>query len=232
MIKFPGSILIMRFAQRWQFIRSPLTLFATSVVLLGLFASLVAADDDEAWRELFDGKTLQDWTATNFGGEGKVEIDAGRIVLGFGSDLTGITWKGPMPRVDYEVKLEARREEGSDFFCGLTFPVNDSFCSLILGGWGGTVVGLSSIDGLDASENETSQLMNFDLNKWYAVSLKVTRQKIEAWIDGSKIIDQELAGRKINIRPEVELSRPFGFASWRTRGALRKIAMRKIDTRR
>ena len=30
--------------------------------------------------------------------KGNVEIDAGRIVLGFGSDLTGITWKGPMPR--------------------------------------------------------------------------------------------------------------------------------------
>ena len=221
----------MRFPERWQFIRSTLRRFAISVVLLGLFATLVAADDDETWRELFDDKTLEGWTATNFGGEGKVEIDAGRIVLGFGSDLTGITWKGPMPRVDYEVKVEARREEGSDFFCGLTFPVNDSYCSLILGGWGGTVVGLSSIDGLDASENESSRLMNFDLNKWYAVSLKVTRQKIEAWIDGSKIIDQELTGRKIGIRPEVELSRPFGLASWRTRAGVRKIAMRTIDTK-
>ena len=27
---------------------------------------------------------------------------------------------------------------------------------LIVGGWGGTVVGLSSIDGMDASENETT----------------------------------------------------------------------------
>jgi len=221
----------MRLPESCQLFRSLLSLFAPSVALLGLFATLVSAGDDGAWRELFDGKTLEGWTATNFGGEGKVEIDAGRIVLGFGSDLTGITWKGPLPRVDYEVKLEARREEGSDFFCGLTFPVNDSFCSLILGGWGGTVVGLSSIDGLDASENETSRLMNFDLNKWYAVSLKVTRQKIEAWIDGSKMIDQELTGRKISIRPEVELARPFGLASWRTRAAFRRIALRKIDTR-
>ena len=222
----------MHFLERWQFVGSTLSLFATSIVTLGLSFTLVMADDDGAWRELFDGKTLDGWTATNFGGEGKVEIDAGRIVLGFGSDLTGITWKGPMPRFDYEVKLEARREEGNDFFCGLTFPVNDSYCSLILGGWGGTVVGLSSIDGLDASENETSRLMNFDLNRWYAVSLKVTQQKIEAWIDGAKIIDQELAGRKISIRPEVELSRPFGMASWRTRGVLRKMAMIKIDASR
>ena len=185
------------------------------------------------WLELFDGKTLTGWLTTNFGGEGKVEVDEDRIVLALGSDLTGITWKGrPMPRVDYEVKLEARREEGSDFFCGLTFPVNDSYCSLILGGWGGTVVGLSSIDGLDASGNETSRLMNFELNKWYTVALKVTQQNIQAWIDGVEIIDQELAGRKISIRPEVELSRPFGLASWRTRAGVRKIVMRRIDPRR
>lgn len=217
-------------SDRRQLIHSTLMLSASSAVLLGSFATLVGNDDDGAWRELFDGKTLEGWTATNFGGEGKVEIDAGRIVLGFGSDLTGITWKSPMPRFDYEVKLEARREEGNDFFCGLTFPVNDSYCSLILGGWGGTVVGLSSIDGLDASENETSRLMNFDLNKWYAVRLKVTRHRIEAWIDDKRIIDQKLAGRKIAIRPEVELSRPFGIASWRTRAALRKIAVRRINS--
>ena len=219
----------MRFLEPCQFVRSTLTLFATSIVLASLFAKPLLAHDGEVWRDLFDGKTLEGWTVTNFGGEGKVEIEEGRIVLAFGSDLTGITWKGAMPRVDYEVKLEARREEGNDFFCGLTFPVNESFCSLILGGWGGTVVGLSSIDGLDASENETSRLMNFDLNKWYAVTLRVKRQKIEAWIDGSKIIDQELTGHKIGIRPEVELSRPFGLASWRTRAGLRKIAVRKID---
>jgi len=220
----------MRLLER-QFVRSTLTLFAISVVLASLFAKALLADDGEAWRDLFDGKTLEGWTATNFGGEGKVEIEEGRIVLAFGSDLTGITWGGAMPRVDYEVKLEARREEGNDFFCGLTFPVKESFCSLILGGWGGTVVGLSSIDGLDASENETSRLMNFDLTKWYAVTLRVTQHKIEAWIDGSKIIDQELNGHKIGIRPEVELSRPFGLASWRTRAGLRKIAVRNIEAR-
>jgi hypothetical protein len=219
----------MCFSQRCQSIQFALSCFW--LVLLAFALTPVAAADDGAWLELFNGKALGEWTATNFGGEGRVEIDAGRIVLGFGSDLTGITWKGPMPRVDYEVRLEARREEGGDFFCGLTFPVNASYCSLILGGWGGTVVGLSSIDGLDASENETSRLMNFELNKWYVVALKVTQQKIEAWIDGAKIIDQELAGRKISIRPEVELSRPFGLASWRTRAGLRKIAVRKIDAR-
>jgi hypothetical protein len=214
----------MHFPKRSKVIRFSL---GPSLLLTFLLSTIVKAEE-VTWLELFDGRKLGDWVATNFGGEGNVEIEAGRIVLGFGSDLTGITWKGALPRIDYEVKLEARREDGNDFFCGLTFPVNESSCSLILGGWGGTVVGLSSIDGLDASENETSRLMNFDHNRWYAIHLKVTRQRIEAWIDGNKIIDQELAGRKISIRPEVELSRPLGVASWRTRAGLRKIAMRDI----
>jgi len=218
----------MNVSDRLESSRVMLLLFGLSMLLSG---SSLSAENDGKWRELFDGKTLVDWNVTNFGGEGRVEVEAGRIVLGFGSDLTGITWKGEIPRVDYEVKLEARREGGSDFFCGLTFPVNESFCSLILGGGGGTVVGLSSIDGMDASENETSQAMNFDLNKWYGVNLKVTQQKIEVWVDGTKIIDQLLAGHKIGIRPEVDLSRPFGIASWRTRAGLRRISLRRIHVR-
>lgn len=216
----------MNFPERYRVIQ--FSLGVCLVLLLGFMVATMAETEEATWIELFDGRTLGNWVATNFGGEGNVEIDGGTIVLGFGGDLTGITWKGAMPRIDYEVKLEARREDGNDFFCGLTFPVNELFCSLILGGWGGTVVGLSSIDGLDASENETSRLMNFDRNQWYSIHLKVTRQKIETWIDGSKIIDQELTGRKISIRPEVELSRPFGLASWRTRAGLRKISVRKI----
>ena len=45
--------------------------------------------------------------------------------------------------------------KGGDFFATLTFPVDDSFCTFVTGGWGGDIVGLSSIDGWDASDNET-----------------------------------------------------------------------------
>ena len=52
--------------------------------------------------------------------------------------------------MDYEVTLEGKRVAGDDFFCTTTFPVGESFCSFVVGGWHGTVVGLSSIDGMDA----------------------------------------------------------------------------------
>ena len=47
--------------------------------------------------------------------------------------MTGITYTNPLPRTDYEVTLEAMRVEGSDFFCGLTFPVGSNSCSLVVG---------------------------------------------------------------------------------------------------
>jgi hypothetical protein len=40
-------------------------------------------------------------------------------------------------------------------------------CTLICGGWGGTLVGLSSIDDLDASENPTATIKEFKEKTWY-----------------------------------------------------------------
>src|SRR5207247_113220 len=130
-----------------------------------------------------DGKTLQGWKTSKFGGEGQVAVQDGRIVIAMGNPMSGVTWTGEFPKIDYEISLEAMRVDGSDFFCGLTFPVGESPCSFIVGGWGGGVVGLSSIDGSDASENETTKYQEFDKRRWYAVRVRVSKDKIEAWID-------------------------------------------------
>jgi len=105
---------------------------------------------------LFDGETLNGWKITQFGPQGPVEISKGKIILGMGDGCTGITWKKYFPVMNYEVSLEAMKISGNDFFCGMTFPIHDDYCSLIVGGWGGAVVGLSTIDGVDASENAVS----------------------------------------------------------------------------
>ena len=116
---------------------------------------------------LFDGKTLGGWRPSKFSGQGAVKVENGTLVLESGNDLTGITWAGAdLPTSNYELTLQAMRAGGSDFFAGITFPVDKSFCSLILGGWGGNVVGLSSINDLDASENSTSQSMVFEKERW------------------------------------------------------------------
>ena len=210
-------------------------LFALSacVVLLGTLAgadqSQPGRQAEPAWQPLFDGKTLTNWQSTKFIGEGAVKVENGQIVLEAGRNLTGITWTGPeLPTTNYEIALEAMRVEGRDFFAGVTFPVADSFCSLILGGWGGTVVGLSSINGVDASENETSQSVEFEPGRWYNIRIRVTPAKIEAWLDERQIINQDLEGNKISTRIEVDPSRPLGVASWRTKSALRNLRLRRL----
>jgi hypothetical protein len=177
---------------------------------------------------IFDGKTLNGWEITNFGPQGPVEISSGTIVLGMGDGCTGITYKRSVPEINYEVSLEAKRVSGTDFFCGLTFPVGKDPCTFIVGGWGGTVVGLSSIDGKDASENETTKLMKFEKGQWYKIRLEVTERSIRAWIDEAPVVYFNFNGRRLSIRPEVNLSRPFGITSWNTTAALRNIRVRRI----
>jgi hypothetical protein len=202
----------------------------TGLVLPTLFAAeeKTAGEKPDGWTSLFDGKTLAGWEASKFGGEGEVKVEDGAILLEIGNDLTGIHTNRKLPKVDYEVELDAKRVTGTDFFCGLTFPVGDSPCSLIVGGWGGGVCGLSSIDGQDASENETTSYRRFENGKWYHVRLRVTAKRIQAWIDKEEIVDQDIDGRKLGIRGEVEPSKPFGFASWQTTAALKNIRIRPL----
>lgn len=186
-------------------------------------------ESDGEWQVLFDGKTLKGWKETEFGGKDEVAVKDGRIVLDFGAaELSGVTYTGKVPTMNYEVTLEAMRVDGTDFFCGLTFPVKDSFCSLILGGWGGSLVGISSFDGMDASENETTTIVDFENRRWYRVLLRVTENRIEVWIDGKLTVDTRPGKRRISVRYEVEPSKPFGIAAWNTRAALRDIRVRGI----
>ncbi len=180
---------------------------------------------------LFNGKNLDGWAVTDFGGHGEVSVENGEIKINMGSELTGVNWTNAaiLPKTNYEIELDAMRREGGDFFCGLTFPVNDSFCSLILGGWGGGVVGISSIDRMDASENETSRNLYFERNRWYHVRVQVAPQKILVWIDQEKTIDVEITGRKISMRPgDIERSVPLGIATWQTSAALKNIRLKPL----
>lgn len=178
---------------------------------------------------LFDGKSLEGWEITNFGPQGPVYVSGNEIILGMGDGCTGITWKRAFPRTLYEVTLDAKRVAGNDFFCGITFPVGKSPCTLIVGGWGGATVGLSSIDGKDASENETTRIISFEKDRWYHIRLIVTDKFIKSWIDTVKVIDFTIGIKKLSIRPEVDLSRPFGIASWTTTAAIRNIRLSRLD---
>ncbi|MGD9721199.1 MAG: DUF1080 domain-containing protein [Pirellulales bacterium] len=189
-------------------------------------AAVARAADNEAVQSLFDGRTLGEWKKTAFGGEGDVAVKDGAIIIDPGNPMSGITWSGKYPKMDYEISLEAQRVTGSDFFCGLTFPVGDGPCSFICGGWGGGVVGLSSLDGSDASENETTSYQEFENGRWYKIRVRVTKGKIQAWIDDKQRVDVDTEGKRIGIRLEIDASRPLGIATYNTEAALRKIEIR------
>lgn len=182
---------------------------------------------------MFVGGSLGNWQVVreaDFEHHGQVQMNEEAIVLDAGNPATGIRWIGGVPREGYEVTLEAMRVEGSDFFCGMTFPVGDSHCTWIVGGWGGSVVGLSNIDDQHAAENATTSGMMFDSGRWYRLRLRVTPAKIEAWIDGVQKVDQEREGHRFSIWAEQYPVRPFGIATWYTKAALRNMVVKDVGT--
>ena len=181
------------------------------------------------WQSMFDGKSLQGWRETPFTGRGKPRVESGTIVLAAGAPMTGVTFTGDFPKSNYEVRFEGARIDGNDFFASLTFPVGESFCTWVTGGWGGDIVGLSSLDGWDASDNETRTYFDFEKGRWYAFRLRVTPERIGGWIDDKEIFNVQVTGRTVGLRPgEIKLSAPFGFASYGTKGAVRKIEYRLL----
>ena len=186
--------------------------------------------EGDDWQAMFDGQTLAGWHEIPFAGHGEVHCQDGVIVLSMGDPFTGITWTNEFPKVNYEVALDAMRLMGSDFFCALTVPVGDTFCSLIVGGWGGSLVGISSLDGMDASENETTKFAEFKSGHWYRIRLRVTQKKIEGWIDAEKLVDVAIGEHKIALRPgDIEMCKPFGVAAWQTSSALREMKWRRVS---
>jgi hypothetical protein len=181
------------------------------------------------WQMLFDGKTLKGWKPAEFPGGGAIEVAKGLLQVGMGESLSGVTYTNKVPTTDYEIEVEGKKIQGSDFFCALTFPVGTNHCSFVLGGWGGAVVGISSIDLMDASENETTKYMKFEKEKWYKIRVKVTAKKLEAWIDGEKLVDVELEGKKISMRSgDIEQNVPFGIASYQTESAFKSVKIREL----
>jgi hypothetical protein len=207
-----------------------------AVTILGMSLGCSSVPDITALAvgqeaELFNGCDLTGWnvlTKDYFDAPGKVSVKDGVMILGVGSDLTGVQWGGKMVRTDYTVTLEARRTHGSDFFCGLTFPVGREYVTLILGGWGGMAVGLSDVDGMSAIENETSQAVEFVENKWYLVEVTVGQGYIRVWLDDKKIIEQVIAGKRFTIWPVQEPARPLGVATYATTGEFRRFTVERL----
>ncbi|WP_321470235.1 DUF1080 domain-containing protein [uncultured Paludibaculum sp.] len=194
-----------------------------------LLCLTAAAQPAAEWKTLFDGKSMEGWKETQFARHGGVKLENGTMVLGLGQPLTGVNLTTPFPKIDYEIRFEAMRIRGGDFFASLTIPVGSSFGTFVTGGWGGDIVGFSSIDNWDASDNETRSYFTFENGRWYTFKLQVTAQRIVGSIDDQVVFNPVITGRTISLRPgEISLSTPFGFASYNTVGAIRKVEYRLL----
>jgi hypothetical protein len=201
-----------------------------------LFATLgsgQAAKDRPAGESkklvLFDGKSLDGWKKADLPRPGEVKVEDGQIIMKAGGSMTGITsTRKDLPRVDYELSYEAMRIEGSDFFAAATFPVDKAYITLVNGGWGGNVTGLSSLNGMDASENETTCTIKYEDKTWYRFRVRVTGKVIRCWVDDKEIIGVNYEDRRVSTRIETRANEPLGFATWHTGGALRKIEVRTL----
>lgn len=177
---------------------------------------------------MFDGSSFGEWTTTVFGGEGETLVRDGKIWLDPGSPLTGVHWTGSFPRIDYEFSVDAQRVDGSDFFCGLTFPVGDDHLTLVLGGWGGSLVGISCLDDKDASDNKTMRTMLFEDRTTYRVGIRVTPTRVVATLDGKTIVDLDPRAHRLSLRPEVEPSKPLGISCFATTATLERLRWRPL----
>ena len=200
-----------------------------SLLLLAAGCATSGAPGASNERVLFDGKTLGAWKSVEFGGEGKVAVADGAIVAEEGVALTGVQWTGAaVPKTNYELSLEAQKIEGQDFFVGIAFPVGEKFCSLVAGGWGGGLVGLSSLDGMNASENSTQSHHAFKKGQWYRFRLRVTPGNISAWIDDKQVIDADIKGVEISIHPAMEAACPLGLTAYTTKSAWKNIRLKEV----
>jgi len=187
-------------------------------------------DIPEGWESLMDGKTLSGWEIVRYGGEGEPYVKNGVLILPMADYglMTGVCWDGPaLPVNNYAIYYEARRMKGNDIFGGLSFPYNDSFATLIVGGWGGAVCGLSSIDGRDASENETTKYMNFKDQQWYSVYLRCTTDSIRAVIDTLQVVNIATAGKRIHLRGGT-MADDLTLSTYLTTGEIRNLRIKKL----
>jgi hypothetical protein len=177
---------------------------------------------EEAWINL-----TGNWVGTE---GGDVSEENGVLQLSFGEQLTAAKWTGDLPTAPFELEYEARRVNGTDFFGAVTFPARGEDCvTFIMGGWGGALVGISSLDGLDAAENETGTAMKFEDGRWYRVRLVCALEKIEVWIDDGKVVDVATENRKLSLRPgPITACAPFGFGSWQSTAEIRGARWKKL----
>lgn len=203
-----------------------------SAALFYPFVSRAQAQDS-GWQDMYDGKSMDGWTVPALGGEGEVgvyETDDGETVLELpmGNDVTMVEYQKEFPKCDYELEFVSRRSMGTDLFSCCIFPIGNRMSSIVFGGWGGSVAGLSVIDGQDANNNETKVNIPTFNNKWYTTRIAVTAERVIASVDGKEFVNFTIGKRELGLRNDTGQRKKVAFLSWQSTGELKSVRFRKI----
>ncbi|NQT85178.1 DUF1080 domain-containing protein, partial [bacterium] len=177
-----------------------------------------------AWQDLFDGRTLRGWKSAR-----NARAEDGQIVFETAKADTGVTWTGDFPTTNYEVAVEAAQSTGTRL-CRLHFPVGDSHVAWVVGFGGGT--GLGDVDGQPYSANVTTKRVDIQQKQWYRLRVRVTDEKIEAWLDDAKLVDLARARHNFTLPRSMRDGRWRPFAlSVHSEGRVvaRSIRMRRLE---
>ncbi|MCA9184464.1 MAG: hypothetical protein R3E01_05815 [Pirellulaceae bacterium] len=175
---------------------------------------------------------LRSWRVVNafvYDTHGDVEVLEDRIKLGAGKPGSALVIAQEVPKMDYELAIDAMRTgESSDIFCGITAPFHDTHFTLVIGGWGGSVIGISNVDHESAIENETTTSWDFVNDRWYRIRLRVTEESIEAWIDDERAVKLDPRHRELSIWWEQQPTRPLGIFTWKTSAAYCNASIKSV----
>lgn len=184
---------------------------------------------------LLDFDMVQHWAPAAIEGSGMAQVTNGEITLPAGKPMTAVrfeAWESmKLPVTDYAIEFEAMRVEGQDFFGAVTFPVRSlkTCATLVNGGWGGGLVGISNIDEQSANENATRSEHRFVNGQWYRFRLEVHDEEIKGWLDGRLVINASIKARTISLRAgDIEQCAPFGVATYGTTGKVRGLVVEAL----
>ena len=203
------------------------------VLIVSVLSLAVAAQPAQTqWQSLFDGKALGQWKETPFTGHAAVRVENGAITLLAGNPMTGVTWSGAFPKSDYEIRFEAFRLAGGDFFASLTFPVGRFLRHLgprRLGRRHRRHLQHRRLGRLRQRNPLVLQLRNCPL-----VCLPPAGHRgPHPGLDRRPARRQRRDQRPLHQPPvgDIKLSAPFGFASYNTTGGIRKIEYRPLPAK-
>lgn len=190
--------------------------------------------EPSSW-DLSAAPLVEQWKEAPMTRSGGFVRESDGLTLKPGQPMSGVvfpSWREQgLPVTDYTISYEAMRVSGGDFFGSLTFPVGsvERCVTFVLGGWGGSQVGISSIDGYDASENPTGSSQPFENGRWYKVRIEVRADTLKVWIDERPIVSANIAGAQLSLRGgEIIHCVPFGFASYGSEGRVRAVRIQRL----